>query len=152
MRKSIRYYNWFKREFVEDLHTFYKYIHLICMHYTLYWASLVAQTGLRQWRISLQCRRCRFNPWVRKIPWRKACQPTPVLLPGESAWTEEPDRLQSKELERVRHDWVTKHTHLLYYITLYYISEMINFLWNIEFNKLFNKVLNNKYIMLCRYI
>ena len=26
---------------------------------------------------------CGFNPWVRKIPWR-ACQPTPVLIPGES--------------------------------------------------------------------
>ena len=28
--------------------------------------------------------RCRFDPWVRKIPWRKAWQPTPVFLPGES--------------------------------------------------------------------
>ena len=26
----------------------------------------------------------RFDPWVRKIPWRKAQQPTPVFLPGES--------------------------------------------------------------------
>ena len=25
-----------------------------------------------------------FDPWVRKIPWRKERQPTPVLLPGES--------------------------------------------------------------------
>ena len=30
-------------------------------------------------------RRPKFNPWVRKIPWRRVCQPTPVLfLPGES--------------------------------------------------------------------
>ena len=28
--------------------------------------------------------RDRFDPWVRKIPWRKAWQPTPVILPGES--------------------------------------------------------------------
>ena len=28
------------------------------------------------------CRRCRFDPWVRKIPWRRAWQPTPVFLPG----------------------------------------------------------------------
>jgi len=27
--------------------------------------------------------RCEFDPWVRKIPWRRAWQPTPVL-PGES--------------------------------------------------------------------
>ena len=25
-----------------------------------------------------------FNPWVRKIPWRRAWQPTPLFLPGES--------------------------------------------------------------------
>ena len=34
-----------------------------------------------------QCRRrnrCVFNPWVRKMPWRRAQQPTPVFLPGES--------------------------------------------------------------------
>ena len=28
--------------------------------------------------------RLSFNPWVEKIPWRKAQQPTPVFLPGES--------------------------------------------------------------------
>ena len=34
-----------------------------------------------------QCKRhktCRLDPWVRKIPWRRAWQPTPVFLPGES--------------------------------------------------------------------
>ena len=25
-----------------------------------------------------------FHPWVRKIPWRRAWQPTTVFLPGES--------------------------------------------------------------------
>ena len=25
----------------------------------------------------------RFDPWVRKIPWRRKWQPTPVFLPGE---------------------------------------------------------------------
>ena len=29
-------------------------------------------------------KRCRFNPWVGKIPWRRKWQPTPVFLPGES--------------------------------------------------------------------
>ena len=29
-------------------------------------------------------KRVRFNPWVRKIPWRRAQQPTQVFLPGES--------------------------------------------------------------------
>ena len=43
-----------------------------------------------------QCRRHKrsgFDPWVGKIPWRKAWQPTPVFLPGES---EEAGRLQSR--------------------------------------------------------
>ena len=34
-----------------------------------------------------QCRRCKrgwFSPWVRKIPWRRKWQPTPVFLPAES--------------------------------------------------------------------
>ena len=34
-----------------------------------------------------QCRRykrCGFHPWVRKIPWRRAWQRTPVFLPGVS--------------------------------------------------------------------
>ena len=33
-----------------------------------------------------QCRRCKrhgFNPWVGKIPWKRAQQSTPVFLPGE---------------------------------------------------------------------
>ena len=25
-----------------------------------------------------------FDPWVRKIPWRRKWQPTPVFLPGDS--------------------------------------------------------------------
>ena len=28
--------------------------------------------------------------WVGKIPWKRAWQPTPVFLPGESPWSEEP--------------------------------------------------------------
>ena len=28
--------------------------------------------------------RCGFDPWGRKIPWRRKQQPTPVFLPGKS--------------------------------------------------------------------
>ena len=31
-----------------------------------------------------QCRRPGFDPWVRKIPWRRKWQPSPVFLPGKS--------------------------------------------------------------------
>ena len=45
-----------------------------------------------------------------KIPWRRAWQPTPVFLPGESPWTEEPGGLQSMGSQRVGRSWATKHT------------------------------------------
>ena len=45
-----------------------------------------------------------------KIPWRRAWLPTPVLLPGESPWTEKPGRLQSIGSQRVGHDRATKHS------------------------------------------
>ena len=48
-------------------------------------------------------------PVLEKFPWRRAWQPTPVSLPGESLWTEEPGRLQSMGSQRVGHDWTTKH-------------------------------------------
>ena len=44
--------------------------------------------GLPWWlngkRICLQWRRCRFHPWIRKIPRRKKWQLTPLFLPGKS--------------------------------------------------------------------
>ena len=47
----------------------------------------IAKLFIQVQRICLQCRRQRrhgFDPWVGKIPWRRAWQPTPVFLPGES--------------------------------------------------------------------
>ena len=44
------------------------------------------------------------NWFVGKIPWRRALQPTPVFLPRESAWTEEPGGLQYMGLQRVEYD------------------------------------------------
>ena len=47
------------------------------------------------------------DPRVRKIPWRREWQPTPVFLPGEShggeAW-----RVQSMGLKRIGHNLATK--------------------------------------------
>ena len=31
-----------------------------------------------------------FNPWVRKVPWRRKWKHTPIFLPGRIPWTEEP--------------------------------------------------------------
>ena len=45
-----------------------------------------ATCGLPRWLTDKEspCKRCMFDPWVWKIPWRRKWQPTPVFLPGES--------------------------------------------------------------------
>ena len=71
--------------------------------------------------LTCHCRRCkrgRFDPWVRKIPRRRAWQPTPVFLPGEShgqkslagygPW-------DHKELDTTEH--ISTHTHIFFIIS-----------------------------------
>ena len=43
-----------------------------------------SQMAQRVEESTCHCRRCKFNPWVRKIPWRRKWQPTPEFLPGKS--------------------------------------------------------------------
>ena len=40
--------------------------------------------GLSSNEFACQCRRHRLHSWVRKIPWRRKLQPTPVFLPEKS--------------------------------------------------------------------
>ena len=59
-----------------------------------------------------QCRRCRrqrFNPWVRKIPWRRAWQSTPGFLPGESHGQRSLAGYSPWGHRRVGHDLATEH-------------------------------------------
>ena len=80
---------------------------------------------------SCQCRRHkrrRFDPWVRKIPWRRKWQPTPVFLPGKSHGWRSPvgyhpwGHKESTQLSTHTH----KHTHcfkplglgVIYYTTI----------------------------------
>ena len=65
-----------------------------------HWGSRIAHSFSETWgkkgasqvalvvkKSSWQCRRHKrhgFNPCIRKIPWRRAWQSTPVFLPGES--------------------------------------------------------------------
>ena len=44
---------------------------------------------------TLKCRRPGFDPWVRKMPWRREWQPTPIFLAWKIPWTEEPGQIQS---------------------------------------------------------
>ena len=62
-----------------------------------------------------QCRRCkrfRFNPWVRKILWRRKWQPTPVFLPGESHGQRSLVGYSPWGCKRIGHDLATEHVHM----------------------------------------
>ena len=47
-------------------------------------ASQVALVVMESTCQSRRHKRCRFDHWVRKIPWRRAWQPTLAFLPGKS--------------------------------------------------------------------
>ena len=57
-------------------------------------------------------RDARSVPGLGRFLWRKAWQPIPVFLPGESPWTQEPGGLWSMGSQRVGHDRVTTHIQL----------------------------------------
>ena len=58
--------------------------------------SLGFPDGASGKKAACQCRRCKkcgFDPWAGKIPWRRKWHPTPIFLLGRFPWTEEPGRL-----------------------------------------------------------
>ena len=54
-----------------------------------------------------QCRRPGFDPWVRKIPWRRELLPTPAFLPGKSHGQRRLVDYRPWGCKRVRHDLTT---------------------------------------------
>ena len=55
------------------------FLHIILLNDHSFPGSTTGKGSACQCR---RCKRCRFNSWVRKIPWSKKWQPTPVFLPG----------------------------------------------------------------------
>ena len=62
----------------------------------------------RLWRICLQCGRPGFDPWVEKIPWRRAWQSPSVFLPAESHGQR--SLAGSMGSQRVGHCWAAQHS------------------------------------------
>ena len=57
--------------------------------------------------LACQCRRhkrCGFDPWVGKIPWREGMATLASILVWRNPWAEEPAGLQSMGSHRVRRD------------------------------------------------
>ena len=73
---------------------------------------VISVKGLPWWirgkESACQYRRPGFNPWIRKIPWRRKWQPTPALLPGKSYGQRNLAGYRLEGLKRVRHNLVTK--------------------------------------------
>ena len=90
----LSYYRLVSFIFVLPFHSFY---------YHPNGASLVAQT-VKRLPIMPETG---FSLWVRKIPWRRKWQPTPVFLPGKSHGERSPGGLQSMGLQRVGHYWAS---------------------------------------------
>ena len=57
---------------------------VIIDRYLLYLLYLLGFPRSSVGRVWLQCRRPGFNPWVRKIPWRRKWPSTSAFLPGAS--------------------------------------------------------------------
>ena len=53
--------------------------------------------------MQVDIRDVRLDPWVGKIPWRRAWHPTPGFLPGESHGQRNLDRLYSMGSHRIGH-------------------------------------------------
>ena len=81
---------------------------------SLSWASLVAQMVKNLPAMQ--------ETWVRFLGWEdpseKGMATHSSILAWRIPWTEKPGGLQSMGLQRVRHDWVTKHSSLCLYILL----------------------------------
>ena len=73
----------------------YVYLFNICMYVCMH---VRASLAARWYRMHVG-----QDTWVRKSPWRRKWQPTPVFLSEEFSWTEEPGGLQPTGSQRVRH-------------------------------------------------
>ena len=58
--------------------------HIFNMNKRLKRSWFIRPLQFHWWSVCLQCGRPGFDPWVRKIPWRRKWQPTLVLLTRKS--------------------------------------------------------------------
>ena len=101
--------------FIYNCHHFISPARLKMEYSHIRWSHIMKVTfGARFWSFGgSDCKESACNagdpgliPGLGRFPWRRKWQPTAVFLPRKY-WVEEPGRLQSMELERVRHNWVT---------------------------------------------
>ena len=83
-----------------------------------------------------RCKRCRFDPWVRKIPWSRKWHPHSSILAWKTPWAGESGRLQFMGQQVIRRlsDWT--HTHSYTHIPTWetetlnhYITQLQQMYW-----------------------
>ena len=96
----------------------------------------------------MQANRDRSLSW--EDPLEKEMAPCSNILAWKIPWAEEPDRLQSMELPRVRHNWMTEHTALS-------LESEYSYIWTLaslyteaiySWSKIFSHLISKE---LCRY-
>ena len=55
---------------------------VIALHYACR-SGFPGGSAIKNLPATLESQKCGFEPWVGKIPWKRAWLPTPVFLPGE---------------------------------------------------------------------
>ena len=56
---------------------------IICVTYVVY-VGFLRGSKVKNLPAKQRCKRCGFDSWVDKFPWRRPWKPTPVFLPGDS--------------------------------------------------------------------
>ena len=91
--------------------------------------NTLSHTGLPMWLTGKEstchcrrCKRCGFDPWVGKIPWRRRWQPILVFLPGESHRQRKLEQCSPwgcKESDMTEHNTHTSYMHDIECMILY---------------------------------
>ena len=124
------------------------YMGLLWIRCLLLYGNVIPLWGLSHWlsgkASTCRCRRHRFDPWIRKVPWRRKWKPTPVFLPGKSH-----AERSLVGYKRVRHTFATKQQHPTLGHMTCWVHYRLDF--NLHSISLFDSLvqLNNLYKKLC---
>ena len=91
--------------------------------------------GLLRWqRICLQCRRPMFDPWVGKMPWRRAWQPHSCILAwripmGRGAWQTTVYRAAESDMTEGTQSTGTRHLNYFVFVFFRWSPLILNILF-----------------------
>ena len=99
------------------IHIFWMLGTILFNHSIIKLCHFVSSSGKEHAWQHRRCKRHGFDPWVRKITWRRALHPTPVLVPGESSG----QRSLVGTIHRVAKSWTQ-----LKWLSMHILSNCVN--------------------------